>query len=165
MVAIDRGAPTNGSERSSTNPPLVDLKAKGASQPTSIDPSLALPSTSTASIPDTLPREYSSVKPLNAPQNFDSRPRWNPMLLDPEDRTAMEQDKVSPPPSPVREAVSRRIRLVELDLGNQAEVATHQAVPGDSQIQLASGVERRKPVTTPISQPIQPGFRPVTKLK
>ena len=45
-----------------------------------------------ASIPPTLPDEpFSGVRPLSAPADFDSKPKWNPSLLDPDDRTVWEQ--------------------------------------------------------------------------
>ena len=45
-----------------------------------------------ASIPSTLPDEpFSGVQPLSAPADFDSKPKWNPSLLDPDDRTVWEQ--------------------------------------------------------------------------
>ena len=45
-----------------------------------------------ASIPSTLPDEpFSGVRPLSAPADFDSKPKWNPSLLDPDDRTVWEQ--------------------------------------------------------------------------
>lgn len=45
-----------------------------------------------ASIPSTLPDEpFTGVQPLSAPADFDSKPKWNPSLLDPDDRTVWEQ--------------------------------------------------------------------------
>lgn len=45
-----------------------------------------------AAIPSTLPDEpFTGVQPLSAPADFDSKPKWNPSLLDPDDRTVWEQ--------------------------------------------------------------------------
>ncbi|MCY2984249.1 MAG: hypothetical protein NTY15_11535 [Planctomycetota bacterium] len=116
-------------------------------------------------IPETLPpRVNYGMKPLSAPDDFDTKPRWNPTLLDPDDRTAMERAGQLTPES--TKLVGRIRTLEDRDYAVTA-VAIESKQLGRSNIQLASGVETKLPVTsTKTSADDQSvGFRPVATLK
>ena len=104
------------------------------------------------------------MKPLSAPDDFDTQPRWNPTLLDPDDRTAMER---SGQLSPDRSKVAGRIRTLEDQESAVSAVAIMSAQPSESSIQLVSGVAPKQLAagenTASKSQTIR--FRPVATLK
>ena len=155
LVAIDResNAKTSGAPNPAINPngllkpsDAVAMSGVAPTEPSSLSPSMI---NGAQDIPKTLtPRENYGMEPLRAPDDFDSKPRWTPTLLDPDDRTVMER--------------SGRIRLQQdLDSAVSA-VALESAKSNRNAIQLVSGVESKK------SEPSQSGavrFRPVTTLK
>jgi len=160
MVAIDRSKSDSASTLSIVNAPTI--------------PS-TLPSTLPSILPSTLNEpmqvnreanesdrspswQFSGVQPLTAPQNFDSKPKWNPTLLDPEDRTVMER---SGQLMPSRSIANGKIELRDEDSSVVSAVASNQR-NGSDKIQLVSGIES---VKTTLSQPSFPGFRPVSSLK
>ena len=58
-------------------------------------------------IPQTLPATSgNSMRPLDAPDGFDGKPRWNPTLLDPDDRT-------------VRDATTTKRNVIQLVSGSE----------------------------------------------
>ncbi|MEQ1828715.1 MAG: hypothetical protein ABL921_22320, partial [Pirellula sp.] len=165
MVAIDRGS-NDSLNRPITTSPAMDALAKDAMPKNQFDNSISLPLVDPSAIPNTLPaREYSNVKPLSAPQDYDTKPRWNPMLLDPEDRTAMESRDAPAKTVPIREAVSRRIRLVEVEMPTSKAVAFRGLGDESSQVQFASGIETKRAITPSGNNSAESNFRPVTKLK
>ncbi len=100
-------------------------------------------------IPKTLtPRENFGMQPLSAPDDFDSKPRWTPTLLDPDDRTVMER--------------SSRIRLQEQRDSAVSAVALESTKSNRNTIQLVSGVETKK---SELSENGVIRFRAVTTLK
>ncbi len=121
--------------------------------------------TAAPEIPETLPpRVNYGMKPLTAPDDFDTKPRWNPTLLDPDDRTAMKRAGQLTPEST---KLVGRIRTLEDRESAVTAVAIESTQPGRSNIQLVSGVEAKRPVTdtkTPVdNQSVR--FRPVATLK
>jgi len=169
MVAIDResakksqetlpSAP-NRDESSKTNDSIAS-NISPSSEPTASVPSLL---GNPPEIPQTLPpRSNYGMKPLSAPDDFDGKPRWNPTLLDPEDRTVMERaGRISP----VRPNTNNRIRFQEDPVSAVATVALDVKRPNRNAIQLVSGVEPIKsdPADTTESSAIR--FRPMTSLK
>ena len=114
-------------------------------------------------IPQTLPpRGNYGMKPLSAPDDFDSKPRWNPTLLDPEDRTVMEK---SGRLSPNRPSANTRIRLVEDGNAAVTAVAMDTKQSNRSAIQLVSGLETVKPESKATTESGAIRFRPVSSLK
>jgi hypothetical protein len=110
-------------------------------------------------IPSTLPAsENHGVQPLFAPDDFDSKPKWNPTLLDPNDRVVLEkQGKLLDTP----EVASRRIQLQDEEGAAVSNaVALAPAKPKGKVIQLASGNE---PIKSDASNgATKSPFRPVT---
>ena len=103
------------------------------------------------------------MQPLSAPDDFDSKPRWTPTLLDPQDRTAMERtSRPAMDRSKVYTGADDRIRL--RDDGNSTGLALAIDVKKSNRnaIQLVSGVESKKSESEG-SSVIR--FRPVTTLK
>lgn len=100
MVAIDQnrnrsvpvpqtGAPQT--EASAAFRPSPEV-SNAFNAPSSNAPSQMMKS---ATIPSTLPDQpYTGMKPLTAPADFDGKPKWNPSLLDPDDRTVWEQNNL-----------------------------------------------------------------------
>ncbi len=154
MVAIDRGSNSTQKEApkaiSNLNGLLKprDAVAMGdeVPEPSSIAPNMT---NGMQDIPKTLtPRENYGMQPLSAPDDFDSKPKWTPTLLDPDDRTVMER--------------SSRIRLQEHRDSAVSAVALESTKSNRNTIQLVSGVETKK------SEPSENGvirFRAVTTLK
>ena len=93
-----------------------------------------------AAIPSTLPDEpFPSVRPLSAPADFDTKPKWNPSLLDPDDRTVWEQKN------------RKKDNVIQLVSGTESQgVGVVNAVSTSNSIR--SGNDK-------------PGFRPVTALQ
>ena len=160
MVAIDRGVNPN----LKSNEVLPGVKEAPASSPLIVgdgNDSLKTPELMRGSvnIPSALPpRSYTGVQPLSAPEGHDSTPRWNPSLLDPEDRTALEQ---SGRLFQTHEEAARKIRLKDEDSSTVTAVAmspkTNRTV-----IQLVSGTESTK---SDVKEVAEPGFRPISRLK
>ena len=103
------------------------------------------------------------MQPLSAPADFDSKPRWTPTLLDPQDRTALERaSRTSPNPSKVNEEAYNRIRLREEGDSTIFAIAVDAKKSNRNAIQLVSGVESKKsePQGSSVIR-----FRPVTTLK
>jgi len=169
MVAIDRESAKksqetlpsviNRDESSKTNDSIAST-FRPSNEPT---PSLPSFLGNSPEIPQTLPpRSNYGMKPLSAPDDFDGKPRWNPTLLDPEDRTVMERaGRISP----VRPNTNNRIRLQEDPSSAVTAVALNDTRPTRNAIQLVSGVEpiKSESADTPQSGTIR--FRPVTSLK
>jgi hypothetical protein len=113
-----------------------------------------------AEIPSTLPLQpLNGIRPLMAPADFDANPKWNPTLLDPEDRTAMERkDQV------LRNRDAARPRILLKDEDSQVVFANSISERGSSssKIQLVSGTERKDIISKETSNS---GFRPVSTLK
>lgn len=129
------------------------------------DAGAARASTAAPEIPETLPpRVNYGMKPLSAPDDFDTKPRWNPTLLDPDDRTAMERAGQLTPEST---KMVGRIRTLEDGESAVTAVAIESRQPGRSNIQMVSGVEIKRPAAdTKTSADNQSfGFRPVAPLK
>ena len=155
MVAIDRESNSNqnGEANRAINPngllkPREALAMSGAAaaEPSPLAPSMI---NGAQDIPKTLvPRENYGIEPLSAPDDFDSKPRWTPTLLDPDDRTVMER--------------SSRIRLQADNDRVVSAVALDLVKANRNAIQLVSGVETRKLEPSEISA-IR--FRPVSTLK
>ncbi len=154
MVAIDRGSnspqkdPPNAIPNSAGLLKPRDTLALGdtAPEPSPLTPNMI---NGAQDIPKTLtPRENYGMKPLNAPDDFDSKPRWTPTLLDPDDRTVMER--------------SGRIRLQEQGDSAVSAVALESSQSNRNTIQFVSGVETKKTEPTENSA-IR--FRAVTPLK
>jgi len=169
MVAIDRESAKKSQETLPGVPNRDESSKTNDSIAATIRPSIE-PAPSVSSllgtspeIPQTLPpRSNYGMKPLNAPDDFDGKPRWNPTLLDPEDRTVMERaGRISP----VRHNTNNRIRLQEDPVSAVAAVALDAKKPNRNAIHLVSGIEPNKsePADTPESGAIR--FRPVTSLK
>ena len=169
MVAIDRESSKKSQEtlpsspnrdESSKTSDAIASNARPSSETLPTEPSLF---GKTLEIPQTLPpRGNYGMKPLSAPDDFDSKPRWTPTLLDPEDRTVMERgDKLSP----IRTNANTRIRLVEDGNTAVTAVAMDSKKPNRNAIQLVSGVETVKPESTEGSESGAIRFRPVTSLK
>ena len=147
LVAIDR----QSSSRSKETPSSL-------SSPPDVMPPRML--NGTLEIPPTLaPRGNAVMQPLTAPDDFDSRPRWNPTLLDPEDRTVMERASRM---TPNRSVKDDRIRLHEDPDSTFLAVAIESKKSNRNAIQLVSGVETKEPESVG-SGVIR--FRPVTTLK
>jgi len=169
MVAIDREAtPRNGETAAGFSNPDGSFKPRD---------SLALGNSATNSlnkdessgieprvfdgapqIPQTLaPRGDYGMKPLNAPEELDSNPRWTPTLLEPDDRVAMERAA-----SANRRGENKRIRIREDQESVISAVVMNSSKSNRNSIQLVSGVETKK------TESVDAGvirFRPVTKLK
>lgn len=128
------------------------------------DPGIGRSTTVAPEIPDTLPpRVNYGMKPLSAPDDFDTKPRWNPTLLDPDDRTVMERSGLW---APETTKLAGRIRTLEESESAVAAVAFESTQSGRNNIQLVSGVEAKHTVSskTPAhDQTIR--FRPVATLK
>jgi hypothetical protein len=169
MVAIDRES-SKKSQETLPNSPNRDESSKTSDAIASNDrpsnetmPTVPSLFGKTLEIPQTLPpRANYGMKPLSAPDDFDSKPRWNPTLLDPEDRTVMERGGRL---SPIRTNANTRIRLVEDGNTTVSAVAMDSKKPNRSAIQLVSGVETVKPESTGGSESESIRFRPVTSLK
>ena len=124
-----------------------------------------------APIPSTLPEQpMTGLKPLSAPSDFDSKPNFNPRLLDPEDRTAMERaNRLS---GSSVQTVSR-IQLKEDDSMVVPAVSFSSPDGIKSKIQLISGAERiqdnfqpsNSAQKTALKQTDKSGFRPVSRNK
>ena len=154
MVAIDRGSNSAQSEApNAIDNSSVLLKPRNAlamgdaaPEPSPLVPNMT---NSMQDIPRTLtPRENYGMQPLSAPDDFDSKPRWTPTLLEPDDRTVMER--------------SNRIRLQEVRNSAVSAVALEPTKSNRNTIQLVSGIETKK------SEPSENGvirFRAVTTLK
>ena len=87
MVAIDQD------RGNSATPPLKNELSQFRSAPV-VSNGMSTPSQmmNAATIPSTLPDQpFSGMKPLSAPVDYDSKPKWNPSLLDPDDRTVWER--------------------------------------------------------------------------
>jgi hypothetical protein len=153
MVAIDREPSLDRSG------PSRDAIVQGNTPPKNEASSMA-PSVfeSAPQIPQTLtPRGNYGMKPLSAPEELDSSPRWTPSLLDPDDRVAMERSADTSRPQK-----AERIRVREDEEGAISAVALEPSKGNRNSIQLVSGVETKK------AQAVEQGvirFRPVTKLK
>ena len=154
-VAIDRESNSNqnGEANRAINPNglLKPREALAMSGAAAAEPSPLAPSVINGAqdIPKTLvPRENYGMEPLSAPDDFDSKPRWTPTLLDPDDRTVMER--------------SSRIRLQADNDRAVSAVALDSVKANRNAIQLVSNVETRKLEPSEISA-IR--FRPVSTLK
>lgn len=154
MVAIDRGSNSLQNDQPNVTPNSAgllkprDTLAMGdvAPEPSPLTPNMI---NGMQDIPKTLtPRENYGMKPLNAPDDFDSKPRWTPTLLDPDDRTVMER--------------SGRIRLREQSDSAVSAVALESTQSNRNTIQFVSGIETKKTEPTENSA-IR--FRAVTPLK
>ncbi len=154
MVAIDRGSNSLQNDQPNVTPNSAgllkprDTIAMGdvAPEPSPLTPNMI---NGMQDIPKTLtPRENYGMKPLNAPDDFDSKPRWTPTLLDPDDRTVMER--------------SGRIRLREQSDSAVSAVALESTQSNRNTIQFVSGVETKRTEPTENSA-IR--FRAVTPLK
>ena len=157
MVAIDPQAKPNNSNAS--NQIMPDLQAGGPRAGTLLQPGAA-PALDSSNIPSILPpRSYSGAQPLSAPDNYDSKPQWNPTLLDPEDRKAMEQVAQL---RQTREEAARKIQLQADDSSPTTAIALSPSSPNRNVIQLVSGIENRKSETKDVGEPT---FRPVSSLK
>ena len=146
LIAIDRQSSSRSKETPSSLSNSADVMPPGMLNGTS-------------DIPQTLaPRGNAVMQPLSAPADFDSKPRWNPTLLDPDDRTVMERAG--------RLNSSRSedgsIRLHEDRDSTFLAVAIESKKSNRNAIQLVSGVETREPASDE-SGVIR--FRPVTTLK
>lgn len=169
MVAIDR----ESAKKSQETLPNVSNRDESSKTNDSIASNIRPSIEATPSVPNLLdnppeipqtlsPRSNYGMKPLSAPDDFDGKPRWNPTLLDPEDRTVMERaGRISP----VRPNTNNRIRLQEDPVSAVSAVALATKGPNRSAIQLISGVEpiKSEPADTAESSAIR--FRPVTSLK
>ena len=125
----------------------------------------ARPSTLAPEIPDTLPpRVNYGMKPLSAPDDFDTKPRWNPTLLDPDDRTAMERADLM---TPGNTKLAGRIRTLEDREFAVSAVAIESTHSGPNNIQLVSGIEAKRLETVAKTQADDQiiRFRPVATLK
>jgi hypothetical protein len=123
------------------------------------------PSPAAPEIPETLPpRVNYGMKPLTAPDDFDTKPRWNPTLLDPDDRTAMEHAGQLTPEST---RMVGRIRTLEDRDSTVTAVAFESGQAGRSPIQMVSGVENKRPSTGMRTSASDEsfGFRSVSPLK
>lgn len=125
------------------------------------------PATVAPAIPDTLPpRVNYGMTPLSAPDDFDTKPRWNPTLLDPDDRTAMERSGQLVPET---NKLAGRIRTLEDGESTVSAVAMEPIHQGRNNIQLVSGVEARRPLVDGDSKKSADNqrirFRPVATLK
>ena len=155
MVAIDRESNSNqnGETNRAINPngllkprDAFAMSGAAAAEPSPLAPSMIK---GVQDIPKTLvPRENYGMEPQSAPDDFDSKPRWTPTLLDPDDRTVMER--------------SSRIRLQADNEKAVSAVALEPVKANRNAIQLVSGVETKKLEPSEISA-IR--FRPVTTLK
>ena len=152
MVAIDR----QSSSRSKEIPTSL-------SSPNSLLNTRDIPSrilNGTPEIPQTLaPRGNAVMQPLSAPDDFDSKPRWNPTLLDPDDRTVMERASRL---TPNQSEADGSIRLVEDRDSTFLALAIETKKTNRNSIQLVSGVETKesKAVGSDVIR-----FRPVATLK
>jgi len=157
MVAIDQAAnPTNSN---ASNQVMPDLQTGGPRAGTLLQPG-ATPASDSSNIPPILPpRSYSGAQPLSAPDDYDSKPRWNPTLLDPEDRKAMEQVAQL---RQTREEAARKIQLQADDSSPTIAIALSPSSSNRNVIQLVSGIENRKTETKDVGEP---SFRPVSSLK
>jgi hypothetical protein len=118
-----------------------------------------------AAAPDTLsPSGSSGVQPLAVPEDFDSKPRFNPSLLSPTDLTAMNNASQYSKPSG---ASTRRIQLVEVGSSSMATVALEPKSSDANSVQLISGSQIKGAIVkeSPSNFIVQPGFRPVSELK
>ena len=157
MAAIDPGAkPTNNNV---SNQVMPDFQAGGPRAGTLLQPGAA-PALDSSNIPPILPpRSYSGAQPLSAPDDYDSKPQWNPTLLDPEDRKAMEQVAQL---RQTREETARKIQLEADDSSPTTAIALSPSSSNRNVIQLVSGIENRKTETKEVGEP---SFRPVSSLK
>lgn len=157
MAAIDPGAkPTNNNASNQVKP---DFQAGGPRAGTLLQPGAA-PTLDSSNIPPILPpRSYSGAQPLSAPDDYDSKPQWNPTLLDPEDRKAMEQVAQL---RQTREEAARKIQLQADDSSPTTAIALSPSSSNRNVIQLVSGIENRKTETKEVGEP---SFRPVSSLK
>ena len=157
MVAIDQAAnPTNSN---ASNQVMPDLQTGGPRAGTLLQPGVA-PASNSSNIPSILPpRSYSGAQPLSAPDDYDSKPQWNPTLLDPEDRKAMEQVAQL---RQTREEAARKIQLQADDSSPTIAIALSPSSSNRNVIQLVSGIENRKTETKDVGEP---SFRPVSSLK
>jgi hypothetical protein len=120
LVAIDRSTDSLNKLANSpntTNPNAASatlLQPKETNTSNAIGSNLSSNLSQAAPIPATLPTNNDSfrVKPLYAPDDFDTRAKWNPTLLDPEDRTIVERPEGT---SDKTEDANRRIRLQDED--------------------------------------------------
>ena len=169
MIAIDRNSYSIGIDTPSSlsrqngllSPTDAYVGGTTLNEPSAMAPNMLNDS---QEIPQTLaPRGNAGMQPLSAPDDFDSKPRWSPTLLDPQDRTAMEQARR---PVPNRSKVNReadsRIRLQEDGNSTILAVAIETKKSNRGSIQLVSGVESKKSESEG-SGVIR--FRPVTTLK
>jgi len=169
MVAIDRESPkksqetfpnvSNRDESSKTN----DSIASNIRPSVEVTPSVPSRLGNSPEIPQTLPpRSNYGMKPLSAPDDFDDKPRWNPTLLDPEDRTVMERaGRISP----LQTNTNNGIRFQEDPVSAVTAVALDARKPNRNAIQLVSGVEPIKFDTADTTESGAIRFRPVTSLK
>ena len=157
MAVIDPGAkPTNNNV---SNQVMPDFQAGGPRAGTLLQPGAA-PALDSSNIPPILPpRSYSGAQPLSAPDDYDSKPQWNPTLLDPEDRKAMEQVAQL---RQTREETARKIQLEADDSSPTTAIALSPSSSNRNVIQLVSGIENRKTETKEVGEP---SFRPVSSLK
>lgn len=115
MVAIDRG--TNNTSRldSLSGGPGSEYASRDLAQTNSINAdnniSLGQSNFDPPKIPDTLNRKENTVQPLVAPSDFDSKPRWNPSLLEPEERSVVGGMDNSSNSATIRDVSIRRVRL------------------------------------------------------
>lgn len=138
---------------------MPDLQEGGPRAGTLLQPGAA-PVLDSSNIPSILPpRSYSGVQPLSAPDDYDSKPRWNPTLLDPEDRKTMEQVARL---RQNREDAARKIRLEAVDSSPTTAIALSPSSSNRNVIQLVSGFENKKTETKDV---VEPSFRPVSNLK
>lgn len=166
MVAIDHQSSSRSKEtRSSLSSPNSLLNPRDAfttNGATPNEPDVMPPRilNGTPEIPQTLAPSGSNVmQPLRAPDDFDSKPRWNPTLLDPEDRTVMERASGL---TPNRSDADGRIRLLQDRDSTVLAVAIETKKSHRNSIQLVSGMESKEPESDG-SGVIR--FRPVTTLK
>jgi hypothetical protein len=157
---------------------LASSKPPAAVTPSSPAASLLVPSNnhvaggtnltapSTLSQPVPLPSSLQpsndfGIKPLYAPDDFDSKPNWNPALLDPDDRVALER---SGQLMKSNQRSASRIRLQDEDAGSaMATVALSNSKSADSGVRLVSGEEPSKVSSTSNFSAFRPSTNPVGK--
>ncbi|HUP82209.1 MAG TPA: hypothetical protein VM260_26895 [Pirellula sp.] len=170
MVAIDRSPNSGGIDTppslSHQNGLLSPTDAFAKSGAALNEPSAMTPNMHNRleEIPQTLaPRGNAGMQPLSAPDDFDSKPRWTPTLLDPQERTAMDRtSRPAPNRSKVDKEEDTRIRLRADGDATVLAVAIDAKKSNRNSIQLVSEVESKKSEAEG-SSVIR--FRPVTTLK
>jgi hypothetical protein len=107
------------------------------------------------------PSNEFGIKPLYAPDDFDSKPNWNPALLDPDDRVALERSGQFPKGN---QQTANRIRIRDEDEGAaMATVALASGKSIDSGVRLVSGEEPSKGASVPSFSAFRPSTKPVGK--